>query len=211
MAMGCVPGSVTIGSNHKGKAAFKFETPKAARQLRAYQPGKTQMDDRENTPGLKVIDGGKGSKKGTRLGHNATGTGLTEKQERFTVLLSEGATNAEAYRQAYDTANMVPNTIYSEACKLAANPKITARLNAILEEKKGRNSMATLKASERVWKNVWRLAEGDNVPPSVQQAALALAAKMAGMLTEQVRVENVSADSKSIEQELLERLQRLTA
>jgi hypothetical protein len=127
------------------------------------------------------------------------------------VLLSEGATNAEAYRQAYDTANMVPNTIYSEACKLAANPKITARLNAILEEKKGRNSMATLKASERVWKNVWRLAEGDNVPPSVQQAALALAAKMAGMLTEQVRVENVSADSKSIEQELLERLQRLTA
>ena len=127
------------------------------------------------------------------------------------MLLSEGATNAEAYRQAYDTANMVPNTIYSEACKLAANPKITARLNAILEEKKGRNSMATLKASDRVWKNVWRLAEGDNVPPSVQQAALALAAKMAGMLTEQVRVENVSADSKSIEQELLERLQRLTA
>jgi hypothetical protein len=170
------------------------------------------MNDRENKPGLQVIDGGKGKKKkGTRLGHNATGTGLTEKQERFTVLLSEGATNAEAYRAAYDTSNMAANTIYSEACKLAANPKIAARLNAILEEKKGRNSMVTLKASERVWKNVWRLAEGENVPPSVQQAALALAAKMAGMLTDKVEIDQKITDSKSIEAEILERLQRLSA
>ena len=169
------------------------------------------MSDRENKPGLQVIDGGKGRKKGTRLGHNATGTGLTEKQERFTVLLSEGATNAEAYRAAYDTSNMAANTIYSEACKLAANPKIAARLNAILEEKKGRNSMVTLKASERVWKNVWRLAEGENVPPSVQQAALALAAKMAGMLTDKVEIDQKITDSKSIEAEILERLQRLSA
>ena len=169
------------------------------------------MNDRENKPGLQVIDGGKGKKKGTRHGHHATGNSLTEKQEMFARLLSEGATNAEAYRQAYDTSNMVANTIYSEACKLAANPKIAARLTELLEEKKGRNSMSTLKASDRVWRNVWRLAEGENVPPATQQAAIALAAKMAGMLTDQVRVENVSADSKSIEQELLERLQRLSA
>jgi hypothetical protein len=55
------------------------------------------------------------------------------------------------------------------------------------------------------------LAEGDGVPPSVQQAAIALAAKMAGMLTDQVKIESVSADSKSIEQELVERLQKLSA
>jgi hypothetical protein len=71
--------------------------------------------------------------------------------------------------------------------------------------------MSSLKAADRVWRNVWRLAEGESVPPSVQQAALALAAKMAGMLTDQVKIENVSADSKSIEAEILERLQRLSA
>jgi hypothetical protein len=72
--------------------------------------------------------------------------------------------------------------------------------------------MLSEKQSDRVWRNVWRLAEGgENVPPSVQQAALALAAKMAGMLTEQVRMETINTDSKSIESELLERLQRLTA
>lgn len=165
----------------------------------------------EDHKGLQVIEGGKGKKKGTRHGHQATGTGLTEKQERFARLLSEGSTNAEAYRAAYETENMAANTVYSEACKLAANPKIAARLNALLSEKKAKHGMLSEKQGDRVWRNVWRLAEGESVPPSVQQAALALAAKMAGMLTDQVRMETVTSDSKSIEAEILERLQRLSA
>jgi hypothetical protein len=70
--------------------------------------------------------------------------------------------------------------------------------------------METVKASDRVWRNVWRLAEGSNIPPAVQQSAVALAAKMAGMLTDQVKIENVSGDSSTIEKELIERLQRLS-
>jgi phage terminase small subunit len=165
----------------------------------------------EDNKGLTVIEGGKGKKKGTRHGHQAMGTGLTEKQERFARLLSEGSTNAEAYRAAYEAGNMAANTVYSEACKLAANPKIAARLNALLSEKKAKHGMLSEKQGDRVWRNVWRLAEGESVPPSVQQAALALAAKMAGMLTDQVRMETVTTDSKSIEAEILERLQRLSA
>ena len=69
--------------------------------------------------------------------------------------------------------------------------------------------MGTLKREERVWRNVWRLAEGENVPPAVQQSALALAAKMAGLLTDRVEVKNETVDSKSIEAELLQRLQQL--
>jgi hypothetical protein len=164
-----------------------------------------QEDNTTGTKGLTVIDGGKAS------GKQATGNGLTVKQERFAQLLAEGLTNSEAYRQAYGAENMKASTVWSESCKQAQHPKVSARVDEILMQKKAQNSMSTLKASDRVWRNVWRLAEGDNVPPSVQQAALALAAKMAGMLTEQVRVENISADSKSIEQELLERLQRLSA
>lgn len=163
----------------------------------------------DNKPGLTVIEGGRERRK--KPGFKATPTGLTEKQEKFTQGLAEGLTNTEAYRQAYDTGGMQPGTIHSEACKLAAHPKVNERLEQILNEKRTRNSMFSLKASDRVWRNVWRLAEGENVPPSVQQAAVALAAKMAGMLTDQVKIENVSADSKDIERELLERLQRLTA
>lgn len=161
--------------------------------------------------GLTVIDGGKDKGRRVRTGKAGTPSGLTEKQEHFAKLLSEGATNSEAYRAAYDCSNMVPNTVHSESSKLASNPKISARVNELLGEKRARNSMLSERQSDRVWRNVWRLAEGENIPPSVQQAALALAAKMAGMLTEQVKIENISADSKSIESELLERLQRLTA
>jgi murein L,D-transpeptidase YcbB/YkuD len=158
---------------------------------------------------LTVIEGGKSK----RSGNKATASGLTEKQERFVQGLASGLSNSESYRAAYDTSNMQPNTVHSEASKLASNPKVAARLHCLLTAKRQdmerRNSMATLKASDRVWRNVWRLAEGENVPPSVQQAALALAAKMAGMLTDKVEVEQKFTDSKSIEAEILERIQRL--
>ena len=161
----------------------------------------------DTKPKLTLVKGGEGKKE--RTGTRATESGLTEKQERFAQLLAEGLTNAEAYRQAYDARTMQPGTIHNEACKLAQHPKITERINAILEVKRSRNSMGTLKREERVWRNVWRLAEGDNVPPAVQQSALALAAKMAGLLTDRVEVKNETVDSKSIEAELLQRLQQL--
>lgn len=165
------------------------------------------MDD---TKGLTVIEGGKGKKGKGRTGKAATPTKLTEKQDAFARHLAAGLTNSEAYRLAYDAEGMKPHTIWSEACKLGQHRGVTERVEQILAEKRGKHSMETLKASDRVWRNVWRLAEGENVPPSVQQAALALAAKMAGMLTDQVKVENVNADSSTIERELVERLQRLS-
>lgn len=159
---------------------------------------------------LTVIEGGKSK----RSGNKATASGLTEKQERFVQGLASGLSNSESYRAAYDTSNMQPNTVHSEASKLASNPKVAARLHCLLTAKRQdmerRNSMETVKVSDRVWRNVWRLAEGgDRVPPAVQQAALALAAKMAGMLTDKVEVEQKFTDSKSIEAEILERIQRL--
>lgn len=160
-----------------------------------------QDDNTGNNP-FKVIEGGKGSK-------GEKPEKLTGKQEAFAQGLAEGLTNAEAYRRAYGAENMKPATVHAEACKQAQHPKISRRVTELLAEKKGRNSMLSERQSDRVWRNVWRLAEGHDVPPSVQQAALSLAAKMAGMLTDRVEVKNETVDSKSIEAELLQRLQRL--
>lgn len=165
------------------------------------------MDDK--TPSLTVITGGK-DKTRKRTGKAATPENLTEKQEAFARHLAEGLTNSEAYRLAYDAGTMAAGTVHSEASKLAAHPKVSARLNSLLEEKRAKNSVLSVKQEDRVWRNVWRLAEGVNVPPAVQQSALALAAKMAGMLTDRVEVKNEMVDSKSIEAELLQRLQKLT-
>jgi phage terminase small subunit len=165
------------------------------------------MDDK---PKLTLVKGeGKGK---SRSGNKATPSALTEKQERFAQCLAEGMTNTEAYRAAYDTSKMQSGTVHNEASRLAQHhPGITARLNELLAEKRAKNSMLSEKQADRVWRNVWRLAEGDNVPPAVQQSALALAAKMAGMLTDKLEVKQETADSKTIEAELIQRLQRLKA
>jgi hypothetical protein len=160
---------------------------------------------------LTVIEGGKSEAKGKKSGKQAgTNGGLTVKQARFAELLAEGLTNAEAYRQAYDASEMKAATVHNESAKLAQHPGVAARVNDLLTQKRAKHGMLSEKQSDRVWRNVWRLAEGDQVPPSVQQAALALAAKMAGMLTDKVEIDQKVTDSKSIEAELLQRLQRLT-
>ena len=168
------------------------------------------MDDKTQHS-LTVISGGKDkAKPSRRTGKASTPTGLTEKQEAFARHLSEGLTNSEAYRLAYQAEGMAANTVHSEACKQAQHPKVSQRVSEILAEKRAKHNVLTEKQTDRVWRGVWRLAEGDGVPPAVQQSALALAAKMAGMLTDRVEVKNETADSKSIEAELLQRLQRLT-
>lgn len=172
------------------------------------------MQDDGKQPTLTVISGGRESAEPKAERNGAVGkaeNGLTLKQEAFAQGLAEGLTNAEAYRRAYGADNMKASTVHSESCKQAQHPKVAARVHELLAEKRRKNSMFADKASDRVWRNVWRLAEGENVPPAVQQSAIALAAKMAGMLTDKVEIENKSADSKTLEAELLERLQRLSA
>ena len=169
-------------------------------------------------PKLELVKGQDSPKDGTqdnvvqlipsgRVGKAASG--LTVKQEAFANGLANGLSNSDAYRQAYDTSGMKPNVVHTEACKLANRPDITNRMNELLQEKKARNSMLSERQTDRVWRNVWRLAEGQGIPPAVQQSALQLAAKMAGMLTDKVEVKQETVTSQSIESELLERLQRL--
>lgn len=152
-------------------------------------------------------------RKGKRSG-NKTGSPLTAKQEAFCKGLAAGLSNSDAYRAAYDTSNMKPGTVHNEACKLAAAPHVAARTSALVAEITRKNSMLTdtarLKNSDRIWSQLWAMLDDNMTPPAVKASLLSLGAKAAGMLTEQVRVENINADSKSIESELIERLQQLS-
>jgi len=58
-----------------------------------------------------------------------SGTGkLTQKQETFCLLYIELGCAADAYRGAYNCANMSAATVQREATRLLANPTITTRL-----------------------------------------------------------------------------------
>lgn len=55
--------------------------------------------------------------------------GLTAKQKAFAREVAQGATKAEAYRRAYDP-NPAPSTLLGEPYRVAANPKVSAEIQA---------------------------------------------------------------------------------
>ncbi len=59
---------------------------------------------------------------------------LTAKQEAFCRYYVDTGIAAEAYRMAYDAANMKADTIWSAACRMLANSKVDARIKEIQQE-----------------------------------------------------------------------------
>jgi hypothetical protein len=171
------------------------------------------MED-TSKPSLMLVasDGKSVDAKGKRSGKASSG--LTVKQEAFAQALAAGNSNADSYRLSYECGGMKENSIHTESSKLANHPAIAARVRAILDAKAQRNSIyqdrQREKYSDRVWRNLWAMIDAPDTPPAVKANLLSLGAKAAGMLTDSVKIENISADSKSIESELIERLQQLS-
>ena len=96
------------------------------------------MDDdttENDTPHLTVIDGGAGmagdgDEPQAKPKGNAKRRKLTAKQERFLAEMIRGATQADAYRAAYNAKGMKPSAIYTEAGRVMANPEVSRRLHA---------------------------------------------------------------------------------
>lgn len=64
---------------------------------------------------------------------------LTAKQEQFCQNIAQGMTQADAYRFAYDSANMLDKTIIEEASRMMSDCNISTRVqelrNQIAKEK----------------------------------------------------------------------------
>ena len=59
---------------------------------------------------------------------------LTPKQERFAQLIAGGNDQSTAYREAFNS-NGKDSTVHSEASRLMKNPKVSARVERITEQK----------------------------------------------------------------------------
>lgn len=59
---------------------------------------------------------------------------LTPKQERFCQNIAKGMSQADAYRDAYNTENMKEETIWSASCRLMNDCKVTARVKELTAE-----------------------------------------------------------------------------
>lgn len=166
------------------------------RLLRLIEGGKAPETTERKAPG-KVIAGPVGK----------AASGLTIKQEAFAQELAKGATNSEAYRSAYNCDGMAASTVHQEACKLAQNPKVAARLEALLAQKAHAEQRAAIKAADRVNAKAWAMIDNPDTPPAVVANLLNLQAKINGMLTDKIEVSNTSS-AADLERELRERLAR---
>jgi len=75
---------------------------------------------------------------------------LTSKQEKFCLEYLKGVSASDAYRAAYDCAEMKPESINREAFEVLNNPKIAARLKDLNESAVSAAVMTRQEALERL-------------------------------------------------------------
>jgi hypothetical protein len=158
--------------------------------------------DPSGTPKMSVITGGKkspagGKGKTPQVKRSAPDpeTGLTEKQEAFVQAIVAGNSFATAYREAYNTDGMADGTIHSEASKLGANPKVTARLNQIRAQKEQERRAVALSRDEYVLNKLKRIIDNEDEPTAARVRSLELMGKTIGLFVDRVETEDKTDQS----------------
>tara|TARA_R110001592_G_C13004238_1_gene736184 strand:- start:545 stop:1006 length:462 start_codon:yes stop_codon:yes gene_type:complete len=134
---------------------------------------------------------------------------LTGKQEAFAKLVAGGAVLSDAYRECYAADSMKDSTVWSEACRLAQNPKVSARIKDIQADMEADRRTIERRREEWVLKRLSEEADqADNASSRIR--ALELVGKTVGMFTDRIEQAETSERSASeIEKELKARLDRL--
>lgn len=113
---------------------------------------------------------------------------LTPKQEAFARVYVETSNASEAYRQAYDVGKKtLPERIWSDACKLAANPKVAQRvaeLHLLAQER----TLVTMESITKELDENRKKAEGLDQPAAMNGATMGKA-KVNGLLIDKVDVD----------------------
>jgi hypothetical protein len=134
---------------------------------------------------------------------------LTGKQEAFAKLVASGSMLSDAYRECYSADNMKNSTLWSEACRLAQNPKVSARIKDIQADMEQSQRMRLLRREEWVLKSLQEEAvSADNASSRIR--ALELVGKTIGMFTDRVeQTDTTERTASEIERDLRAKLDRL--
>ena len=132
---------------------------------------------------------------------------LTAKQTKFVEEVSEGSSQSNAYRKAYDTSQMAPKTVWEESSRLRRHPKVAARILELEAEKEARRRMQALSREDRVLQELEKIAFGDG-PASGRLKALELLGKHVGLFKPKA-VPVVERSVEDISNQLQRRLENL--
>ena len=164
------------------------------------------------TPQMSVIEGGKSKTrqraKGVR-GATDRATSLTDAQEAFCQGIMSGLNYTAAYKAAYPNTNATDASIWSIACRLAAEVKVISRLEALRAQKEAEKRMQALSLAEFVldgWKELAQskivhhekddegkpITRVEEIPPAVRTRNLELIGRHLGMFVERVETKDVT-------------------
>ena len=100
-------------------------------------------------------------------GNKSIHTGLTAKKEKFVRGLTEGKSQREAYRAAYNCKKSSDATVDSKASNLFKMDKVRARYEDLLDEIRGKADGETIATATQVLEELTAMAFGKKVYPSI--------------------------------------------
>lgn len=113
---------------------------------------------------------------------------LTPKQEAFVKCISQGMTQSDAYRSAYDAEKMADKSIWEKASVLAANGKVAARL-FLLQEAAFESNLVSIESITVELEEARQLAKKTKQSNAMTSASMGKA-KVNGLLIEKQEVKH---------------------
>ena len=120
---------------------------------------------------------------------------LTAKQELFVQNIIKGMSQADAYRNAYDTKRMSDNAIYREASLLMSNPKVAQRLAELSDKTNKEKIMSAQKRLEWLSERVL----DDEVDINAKLKAIDIMNKMQGEYIQKIAADVQTETTINIE------------
>ena len=136
---------------------------------------------------------------------------LTGKQEAFAKLVARGAVLSDAYRECYSADTMKDSTVWSEACRLAQNPKVSARIKDIQADMEADRRTIERRREEWILKRLTEEADqADNASSRIRALELLGKSLTVSMFSDRIEQSDMTERSASeIEKDLKARLDRL--
>jgi hypothetical protein len=174
------------------------------------------MGDKTKKPDLYLIEGKALAKQGKTPSKHLEETvpynnrqRITAKQLGFAQSVVSGATLTDAYKENYDTSNSKDQTIWTNACLLASNPKVKSRIQELYAELDVDRSNIEARRREYVLIGLQKEAE-DQENGGARIRALELLGKTIAMFTDKVETgDNDDRTADELEQEILQKLNRM--
>lgn len=134
---------------------------------------------------------------------------LTAKQEAFAREIAKGATNSEAYRLAYNAEGMKPESIHSEASRVANVPAVSSRIRELIGEVHDQMIRDGVAIRRHVLTNLLREStdmKHGNASSRIRALELLGKSDVVGLFNEPKEAKERSTDPAKLEAELKEKL-----